>query len=144
MLVSFDDLLNLPQVRVVDALLTETEITLQVEHAQHFAVCHKCGARATDFFRNGEKLVLRHLPIFNRPVFLVLQSKRYRCLPCGGYATTTQQENWYDAQAHCTRALAEFLLLELVNSTISDVTCKHQVSYDTLARRARALRCWRS
>ena len=83
MLVSFDDLLNLPEVRVVDALLTETEITLQVEHSQHFAICHKCGARATEFFRNGEKLVLRHLPIFNRPVFLVLQTKRYRCLHCG-------------------------------------------------------------
>lgn len=132
MLVSFDDLLNLPQVRVVDALLTEAEISLQVEHSQHFAICHKCGARATEFFRNGEKLVLRHLPIFNRPVFLVLQTKRYRCLHCGGHATTTQQGDWYDAQAHCTKALAEFLLLELVNSTINDVTCKHQVSYDLL------------
>ena len=69
MLISFDDLLNLPQVRIVDALLTETEITLQVEHSQHFAICYKCGARATEFFRNGEKLVLRHLPIFNRPSF---------------------------------------------------------------------------
>lgn len=84
MLVSFDDPLNLPQVRVVGAQLTETEITLQVEHSQHFAICHKCGAQATEFFRNGEKLMLRHLPIFNRPVFLVLQTKRYRCLHCGG------------------------------------------------------------
>lgn len=130
MFVSFDDLLNLPQVRVVDAVLTETKITLQVEHTQHFAICHKCGARAAEFFRNGEKLVLRHLPIFNRPVFLMLQTKRYRCLHCG--ATTTEQGQWYDAQAHCTTAFAEFLLLELVNSTISDVTIKHQVSYDIL------------
>lgn len=92
MLVSFDDLLNLPQVRVMDAVLTETEITLQVEHTQHFALCHKCGERATEFFRNGEKLVLRHLPIFNRPVFLELQTKRYRCVHCG--VTTTQQGQW--------------------------------------------------
>lgn len=132
MLVSFDDLLNLPQVRVIDAQLTETEITLQVEHSQHFAICHKCGERATEFFRGGEKLVLRHLPIFNRPVFLVLQTKRYRCLHCGGNATTTQQGDWYDAQAHCTKAFAKFLLLELVNSTVSDVVSKHEVSYDLL------------
>ena len=132
MLVSFDDLLNLPQVRVIDAQLTETEITLQVEHTQHFAICHKCGERATEFFRNGEKLVLRHLPIFNRQVFLILQTKRYRCLHCDGTTTTTQQGQWYDAQAHCTKAFAEFLLLELVNSTISDVVSKHQVSYDLL------------
>lgn len=132
MLVSFDDLLNLPQVRVVDAVLRETEITLQVEHSQHFAICHKCGERATEFFRNGEKLVLRHLPIFNRPVFLELQAKRYRCLPCGGNTTTTQQGGWYDTEAHCTTAFAEFLLLELVNSTISDVVSKHRVGYDLL------------
>lgn len=132
MLVSFDDPLNLPQVRVVGAQLTETEITLQVEHSQHFAICHKCGAQATEFFRNGEKLMLRHLPIFNRPVFLVLQTKRYLCLYCGGKTTTTQQVDWYDSQARCTKAFAQFLLLELVNSTISDVASKHQVSDDLL------------
>lgn len=132
MFVSFDDLLNLPQIHVVDAVLTETEITLQVEHTQHFAICHKCGGRATEFYRNGEKLLLRHLPIFNRPVFLILQTKRYRCVHCGGKTTTTQQGQWYDTEAHCTTAFAEFLLLELVNSTISDVVSKHQVSYDLL------------
>jgi transposase len=132
MLVSFDDLLNLPQIRVVGVAMTEAQITLQVEHAQHFAICHKCGERATEFFRDGEKLVLRHLPIFNRPVYLSLQTKRYRCLRCGGKTTTTQHEDWYDTEAHCTKAFAEFLLLELVNSTVSDVSRNHQTSYEVL------------
>jgi len=103
-----------------------------VEHTQHFALCHKCGKRATEFHCDGEKLRLRHLPIFNRPVYLTLQTKRYRCLSCDDRPTTTQRGDWYDADAHCTKAFAEFLLLELINSTVSDVTRKHKVSYDLL------------
>jgi len=132
MLVSFDDLLNIPGVRVVGAEVNENEINLQVEHTQHFAICRKCGNRATEFHCDGEKLRLRHLPIFNRPVYLTIQTKRYRCLGCDERPTTTQQGDWYDADAHCTKAFAEFLLLELINSTVSDVARKHKVSYDLL------------
>lgn len=132
MLVSFDDLLNLPDVRVVGAEVSENEIHLRVEHTQHFAICRKCGKRATEFHCDGEKLRLRHLPIFNRPVYLTIQTKRYRCLFCDDHPTTTQRGDWYDADAHCTKAFAEFLLLELINSTLSDVARKHQVSYDLL------------
>jgi transposase len=36
-------------------------------------------------------LRLRHLPIFNRPVYLYLHTKRYRCLNCEDHPTTTQR-----------------------------------------------------
>jgi transposase len=75
---------------------------------------------------------LRHLPIFNRPVYLTLHTKRYRCLHCDDRPTTTQRGDWYDAQAHCTKAFTNYLLFEMVNSTLSDVALKHQVTYDLL------------
>jgi transposase len=48
---------------------------------------------------------------------------------CGGKTTTTQQGEWYEAEAHCTKAFAAFLLRALVNSPISDVVSPHDVSY---------------
>lgn len=49
MLVSFDDLLNLPQVRVLGAVLTETEITLQLStrSISPFATSVESGQRSS-------------------------------------------------------------------------------------------------
>jgi transposase len=130
--ISLEQLLNMPDVRVLRAEMTEHELVIHVEFTQHFARCHKCGQKATELVRAGEALRLRHLPIFNRPVYLHLQTKRYRCTQCEDHPTTTQQGDWYDKDAHCTNTYANFLLLEVVGSTLSDVSRKHQVSYEVL------------
>jgi len=82
--------------------------------------------------RNGydQALELRHLPLCGRQVMLRLRPKRYRCRYCEGAVTTTERAEWYDAKAGCTKAYAEFLLLELVNGTLQDVAKKHGVTYD--------------
>ena len=59
---------------------------------------------------------------------LRLCPKRYRCRSCAGGVTTTERQEWYDAKSGCTKAVAEFLLLELVNSTLQDVARKYGMS----------------
>jgi transposase len=130
--VSIERLLDMPVVRVLSAEMNEREISIQVEFSPHHSICHKCGQKATEYVRAGETLRLRHLPIFNRPVYLYLHTKRYRCLNCEDHPTTTQHGDWYDADAHCTKAFAESLLLEMINSTPQDVARKHGISYDIL------------
>ena len=46
--------------------------------------------------------------------------------------TTTERAEWCDTKAGCTKAYAEFLLLELVNGTLQDVAKKHGVTYDVV------------
>lgn len=46
--------------------------------------------------------------------------------------TTTERAEWYDAKAGCTKAYADFLLLELVNGTLQDVAMKHGVTYESV------------
>jgi transposase len=130
--ISLERLLDLPVVSVLNAEITERELRIHVEFSQHFAICHRCGQKATEFLREGETLRLQHLPSFGHEVFLYLHTKRYTCLHCEGHPSTTQHGDWYDADAHCTKAFAEFLLLEMVNSTPQDVARKHGVSYDLL------------
>lgn len=127
-----EQLLNLPGVRVLDADIAEREMTIQIESTDDYAVCHKCGQKATEFYCYGETLRLRHLPVFNRRVYLSYRPKRYRCLNCDDRPTTTRRDDWYDAKAGVTRAFAQFLLLEIVGATLRDVALKHQVSYDLL------------
>src|SRR3954470_11055689 len=95
-------------------------------------MCHTCGQKATEFHEHAQELELRHLPLCGRQVMLRLRPKRYRCLYCEGAVTTTERADWYDAKAGCSKAYAEFLLLELVNGTLQDVAKKHGVTYDVV------------
>jgi len=63
---------------------------------------------------------------------LELRPKRYRCRYCEVAVTTTERAEWYDAKAGCTKAYAEFLLLERVNGPLQDVAKKHGVTYDVV------------
>jgi len=127
-----EQLLNLPGVRVLSAEIGEREMTIQIETTEDHAICHKCGQQATEFYCLAEPIRLRHFPVFNRQVYLALRPKRYRCQYCDDQPTTTRRDDWYDAKAGVTRAFAQFLLLEIVGSTLLDVALKHRVSYDLL------------
>ena len=127
--IPIEQLLNLPDVRILNVEVSKREIRCDLESIRGFAICHRCGEKATQFFEHGETLMLRHLPICERKVMLYLQTKRYRCLYCEGQPTTTERSDWYDAQAHCTKAFADSLLRQLAGSTIQEVADKQQVSY---------------
>ena len=125
-----EQLLNIPGIRVLSVKYDEHKIECEIESTQGYSICHKCGQKATQFYEHERQLELRHLPLCGRQVILRLRPKRYRCPYCDGVVTTTERQDWYDAKAGCTKALADFLLLELVNSTMQDVAKKHSVSYD--------------
>ena len=132
MTIPTEQLLNLPGVHVLSVRYDEQTIECEIESTQGYALCRQCGQKATAFHENEKALRLRHLPLCGRQVVLWLRPKRYRCLHCEGRPTTTERQAWYDAKAGCTTALAEFLLLELVNATMQDVARKHAVTYDQL------------
>ena len=132
MSLSIENLLDIPGVQVLKSEITEREISIHLKIESNFTRCHQCGQKATEFHCDGETIRLRHLPIFERPVYLYLHTKRYRCLNCDDRPTTTQHGDWYDLDAHCTTAYAKYLLRELVGSTLADVARKHQVTYGVL------------
>lgn len=129
---SIEQLLNLREIRVLNVEIGEREIRCDLESTRGYSICRQCGEKATKFFEYGETLKLRHLPICEREVYLHLRTRRYRCLNCENHPTTTERCDWYDVDAKCTRAFAEAMLRELVNSTFQDVSIKHQFSYDCL------------
>jgi transposase len=132
MSLSIENLLDIPGVQVLKSEITEREISIHLRIESNVARCHRCGEKATEFHCAGETIRLRHLPIFERPVYLYLQTKRYRCLNCDDHPTTTQHGDWYDINAHCTKAYVKSLLREMVGSTLLDVARKHQVPYGVL------------
>jgi transposase len=132
MTIPIEQLLNIPGICVLGVKYDKHTIECQIESTQGYSMCHTCGQKATEFHEHEKELELRHLPLCGRQVMLRLRPKRHRCLYCEGAVTTTERADWYDAKAGCTKAYAEFLLLELVNGTLQDVTKKHGVTYDVV------------
>jgi transposase len=87
--------------------------------------CKSCGKPIDKFYGDSKEITLRHLPILDKPVWLKIKPKRYQCPYCDNGPTTTQTCSWYDSKSPHTKAYEQWLLRELINSTITDVSMKH-------------------
>jgi transposase len=132
MIIPTEQVLNIPGIRVLSVRVEAHTIKCEMESTPGYSMCHRCGQKATEFHGYDQALEVRHLPLCGRPVILRWRPKRYRCRYCEGVVTTTERPDWHDSKSGCTKAFAEVLLVELVNSTLQDVSQKHGVTYDVV------------
>jgi transposase len=120
--------LDIPDVQVRNVEQNERgEYTITIESTLEGTRCRQCGREITDLHGVDEAITLRHLPILGRPVYLRLRPKRYRCPSCEEGPTTTQQLSWYSAKSPHTKAYEKYILLQLVHTTIEDVSMKEDL-----------------
>src|SRR5215208_3833216 len=125
--------LDIPNVRVLQTEINaQRELILTVESTLTSTTCRRCGRTITESHGLDQPRLLRHLPILGRVVYLRIRPKRFRCPWCDDHPTTTQTLDWYAPQALHTTAYERHLILQLVNSTLTDVEAKEDVSYDAL------------
>src|SRR6476661_400670 len=125
--------LDITDVRVLQTELTKDgEFILTVESTLTSTTCRRCGRTITERHGLDEPRLLRHLPILGRVVYLRIRPKRFRCPFCDDHPTTTQELDWYEPNALHTKAYERHLIVQLVNSTVTDVVAKEDVSYDAL------------
>lgn len=125
--------LDILDVRVLQTEWTKAgELILTVESTLETTPCRRCGRLLTEAYGVDEARLLRHLPILGRVVYLRIRPKRFRCPFCDEHPTTTQRLDWYDPKALHTKAYERQLLVQLVNSTFSDVSAKEDVSEDAI------------
>lgn len=119
--------LDLPDVRIIEVSKLGNEWLIRVESRLNGTTCRKCGRAIEEFHGHDEPIRLRHLPLFEVPVYIELRPKRYRCPHCDG-TTTTQPLSWYGRRSLHTKAYEQWLLRMLIDSTVSDVSRKLDVS----------------
>jgi transposase len=139
--------LDIPGVRILQTTLGERgEIIITIESTKAGTCCRKCGKWITKLHGRDEWVVIRHLPAFGRPSYLRYRPNRYQCQDCEGHPTTSQSLEWHDSRSPHSFAYDNHVLLQLVNSTVEDVSVKEGISYDcvvgTLERRIDARVDW--
>jgi transposase len=117
--------LDLPDVEVLKTELTaKGHLVITVESTLEGTRCRRCGQEIKEPHGHDRPLRLRHLPILERPVYIEIRPKRYRCPYCSDHPTTTQRCSWYEPNSPHTRAFEEQVLRNLINSTVSDASPK--------------------
>jgi len=121
--------LDIPDVEIKNVLVTEDgDYIIFVESTRDGTICQHCGNQITKPNGHGREIELRHLPILGHHVYIRLRPKRYKCPDCGE-KTTTQKLAWYDPKSPHTKAYDQHLMLQLINSTVADVSRKEDVGY---------------
>lgn len=107
-------------------------ITFSVESVCTGATCHKCGQLATKRYGHSYIMTFEHTSILDRRVFLKIKPVRYYCEHCNDGTTTTEKYDWVAKGGKITQALEDYIMRQLIHSTIQDVSRKTGVSYSTI------------
>jgi transposase len=125
--------LHLSEVRILSTQRTEPgHWLLHVESTVDGTQCRRCGREIRELHGVDAVVRLRHLPLFDIPVFLEIRPKRYRCPSCAGNPTTTQRCEWYEPRSPHTKAYEPWAWRMLINSTVADAARKLGVSEETI------------
>jgi transposase len=125
-------LLDIPDVRVSGVHMNEHgDYIIVVESLQSGTICQHCGRKITKFHGHGRWIELRHLSILGCRVYIHLQPKQYKCPHCDD-KMTTQRLDWYETKSPHTKAYDHHLMLQLIGSTVEDVSRKEAVGYDAV------------
>ena len=125
--------LDIPEVEVLSTEITsENQLLIRVESTQETTACGVCGVDIACTFGHGQEIRLRHLPVFGLETYILIRPIRGQCLRCHCDPTTTQIVSWYEQRSPHTQAYDEYLVKQLINSTIEDVSLKEKVGYDAV------------
>ncbi len=139
--------LGIPDVRVLKTEINDRgEVIITIESTKEGTRCRQCGKWITKPHGVDEWVQVRHLPVFGRPTYLQYQPRRYRCTHCEKKPTTTEELNWHGKGSSKTLEYEDHILLQLVHSTVEDVSIKERMSYDevlgVMERRVRSAVNW--
>ena len=130
---TFEISLDIPYIDIEKEEITENgDRIITVVSTVEGTRCHKCGREIIKPYGYGRPIELRHLSILGMNTYIRIRPARYQCTHCDGKPVTTQALNWYDPRSPHTKAYEGHIMLEMVNSTVKDVSIKECLGYNVV------------
>lgn len=123
---------------ISDVEIVSTEITndgrliIAVESTLETTSCGVCHKEIPCRYGHGQERLLRHLPVLNMRTYIKFKPRRGQCRSCETWPTTTQRVEWFEERSPHTKAYDQWLMKQLVNSTVEDVTMRENIGYDAV------------
>ena len=128
------ELLGLANITIDRIYLSDKgTIHINVTSTEKTILCRCCG-KPTRPYGNGRTLSLRHLPILGREVYIEVTPSKGMCEQCDNRTTTTQTLDWFERNGHQTKPYEDYLMLQLIGSTLVDVAKKENLTEGKLQR----------
>jgi transposase len=125
--------LDIENIDIKDVKFTDNnEILITLESTVEGTHCHCCGKFIKKYHGCSRELKLQHLPILGKKTYLYIKPRRYICEFCDNNPTTTQKLSWTNERSQYTKEYEQHILLMLINSTVSDVSKKEGITYDSI------------
>lgn len=125
--------LDIPDVEILSTkIMKDGRLIVQVESLVETTLCGICGQEIECRYGHGQERTLRHLPVLNMRTYIKIRPRRAQCRTCEHEPTTTQVLDWYEERSPHTKAYDEWLMKQLVNTTIEDVSMRENIGYDAV------------
>lgn len=125
--------LDIPDVEIVETRITEdNQLVIRIESTRETTECGICGQPIACRYGHGQARRLRHLPVLGMETYLEFRPRRAQCQECEHEPTTTQGLGWYGERSPHTTAYDKWLMKQLVNTTIEDVSMRENIGYDAV------------
>ncbi len=125
--------LDIPQVDVLATRQTrDGKFIITVESRQEMTKCGVCKQSISCNYGHGKRIQLRHLPILGQETYIAIRPRRGQCPTCLHNPTTTQELSWYEQRSPHTKVYDQYLMKQLIGSTVADVSLKEKIGYDAV------------
>jgi len=125
--------LDIPDVDVMSTRQTKVgQYIIVVASRSDKVTCGICHQPIHCNYGCGSPIRLRHLPLLGLQTIIEIRPKRGQCATCTNHPTTTQVLEWYEPRAPHTKAFDQYLMKQLIGSTVADVSLKENVGYDAV------------
>ena len=125
--------LDLPDVEVEHTeIRNDGTLIIQIHSTIKGTHCSKCGRYISKPHGHAALRTLRHTSVFGCEVYVCFYPKRFECPYCKGNPTTVQKLSWCKPSSSYTIAFEQNVLLQLINSTVEDVSVKQNIGYDAV------------
>lgn len=123
--------LNIAGVNVVGQSTDENgNPIIHVESAQEGCECPSCNRTIYHFHGYRNERIFRHTSIFGMKSYVKVRLKRFKCPYCDESPTVTQPLTFCHERSQFTIDYENHVLLQMINSTVSDVAIKEELTQD--------------
>lgn len=132
-MINIAELLNLPNIHVSKiSEIPSQELNIYIDTTESETKCRKCKRFISQRHGKDKERKIQHLPAFGSTVNIIYQPNRYVCKTCKRNPTTTATPIWHTANSSYTTFYEQRILIQIINSTVADVSVKEGITEDAV------------
>lgn len=123
--------LNLPDLRILDCVISDTEVHIFCESTKKTGICPSC-QKETSEVRMYQEREIQDMMISGRKVYLNLKTRQFHCKDCSRFFN--EMFDFVDKSGTMTKRYEKYIYFMLENICVNQVCIKEDITWATAQR----------